>query len=179
MTHGHVFDKADMERVGEAQAGKVFDLVVIKAVYDHDVYLHRLKAVRKGGLNPCPHLFEFISPGDVGESFGFQCIEAYINAAQSCPCQGTCVFRQQDAVRGQAHVSDSRDYGDSLDEVNHPFAHQGFAAGQADLRYAVAGKDLNDPEDFLIGEQVAVPQQLHPFFGHTVATAQIAPVGDG
>ena len=62
-------------------------------------------------------------------------------------------------------------------------AHQGLAAGQADLTNTVSNKNTRQPFDLLKGQDLIAAQELmiraKNLLGHAKHTAEIAPVGDG
>ena len=174
----------------QGEAGEIEDLVVVDVAHDHHVHLHRGKAEGEHGLDTPPDRGEAVHPGDLGHPLGPERVEADIDLAHPGGAQRPGRLGQEHAVGGQADIVQALDPGQLTDEVEHPAAHQRFAAGEAHLGDAHGHRHPHHPQQFLIGKQVLVAEARQTAAGlilaDAVAAAQVAAisqaeaqVGDG
>ena len=175
---GHLLDEAHVNGILEAQGRQIGQFVVIDAAQGHHVDLDRCHTPVQCRHDPVPDLLETIYPGDGGKAFGLQAVETDVDAPHPGRQDVIEAFAQQHPVGGQGDFPDPRQPVELNQQVAGLAAYQRFAAGDAQLGDAEAGRDPGHAEDLLVAQHVGMLQLGDHFPGHAVDATQVAAVGD-
>jgi len=172
----HVLDKPDRHLPLQREGDKVENLVVIDPGHGNHVDLHR-KTGRLRRIDPPQHPTKIRTAGDRGKGLGPERVQADIEALHPGGAQANRHLRQVQGIGGQHELLQPRDGGKLLQEGEDPLAHQRLAAGYPDLFYSVGNGSLGNEEQFLVTEDIGMPDQIDPLGRHAVEAAHVAAVG--
>src|SRR5512143_721090 len=176
---GHELDETDLEPAVEREAGEIGHFVVVHAANGYHVDLERKEAEFFGAVDAAPYRFPVVPTGDLAESRSLQGVKADVEPRPAGIYQGTGHVFEQHTVGRNADVLDPAEPGQVRDEAEDASPHQRFSAGDPDVRDAERHRDGHEPQDLLIGEDLAVRQRLHLRPGLAVHAGEVAPVGHG
>ncbi|MCY1541213.1 hypothetical protein D9M68_768910 [compost metagenome] len=106
-----------------------------------------------------------------------QAIEADVQAFDPGVCQGLRQLEQLRSIAGHHQFVQAGQCRDPRAEIDYTVAHQGLAAGQADLLDAQADEQGGQAIQLFEPEHLLARQEAH-VLSHAVDTAEVAPVGD-
>jgi hypothetical protein len=86
-------------------------------------------------------------------------------------------FGQEERVGRQRDLLDAGQRLDRRDQRGQAGAHRRLAAGEAELAEAELGRQADDAQQLVVGQQLVLRGELHPGGGHAVDAAQVAAVG--
>ena len=121
---------------------------------------------------------EVVAPRDLMEAFAIQGVDVHVEAAQAGIVERLRELFQQHAVGGEGQVLDARNGGQAADQHGQVAAHEGLAAGDAQLADSQAHGDAHEALDLFEIQNLAALHELHAGFRHAVEAADIAAVGD-
>src|SRR5690625_3390197 len=183
VAHVHEFDEAQHVAAAAKMFGHGLDAVVVHAALDHHVDLDRVKSGGSGVVDAGQHAIDRkLDVVDGLKGVVVQRIEADGNALEPGPSQAPCLFGgKQRSVGGQADVVNAGNVGQQGNQVFQPVAHERFAAGQAQLGGAQAGKPASQAGGPVKAATHGARQKsvigAEQLFGHAIDTAKIAAVG--
>ena len=138
----------------DREARHVLDLVVVDPGYHYHVDLHRFETRGLSGPNPGKDLPRVAAAADAPEALGAQ-------------------------GGGHREIVDARQPRHASDQLGDTAAHERFPAGDPDPPQTErAGDGVEDPLDFVEGQDLLVRQHADTGLGHAVQAAQIAAIGD-
>ena len=162
-------------RASELQ--QVYEFVVVDTANDDRVELEPGKEGRGRG-DTVEDALELVEPRQALETVSSQRVEADGQAVQARLAKRLGLGSEQHAIGGHGEVSDSRTGSQSMDEVRQIATQERLAAGQPDLVHAEPREDIDERFDFLEVQDVLAREPHVVRFGHAVAAAQVAAVGD-
>jgi hypothetical protein len=176
---GHVFNKPDLIGMLERKVGKLGPFIIIHTSDDNNVDAYRGKTNRCGFLNALHDFFKIILPCYFLKFQGMQGVEADVDTMDTGFVNGPRPIFKEDPVGSQANVQEGFYLANLADQINKTFSHQGLSAGEADLSDPSGCSGLDQCNDFLIGQYIAVFEEVEALGRCAIATAQIATVRDG
>ena len=178
VVHGHHFNEAHIHREPPGQLRQLGNFPVVEAADEHGVELDFVKAGVQRRLQARQGLFQTAAPGDIGVFLRIQGIQAEIDPPHTGLPQRHGQLRQQQAVGGQADLSDSRHRRCPAADGHNILFNQRLAAGNPQLGDPQGGRRLHGPDQLLLREHLVVPLFAHAVGGHAVAAAEIAQLRD-
>ena len=178
----HELDEAHLDVTVAAEFGERHDLVVVDATFDDGVDLDRREPGFLGRLDAVEHTLEFVAARHLMESRAVEGVEADVDPTQPCVTQRLGHQAHRGAVGGHRQIDRTirpLDRCELLDEHGQVRTHGGLTAGEADPPNAVPlHEHAGEPLDLLERHHLRARQPLHPFLGHAVGAAEVAPIGD-
>ena len=177
----HVLDEAERVTCGLEVAGELEDRAVVEPSLDDDVHLDG-EPLRRC----CVDAFEHPRDREVdvvhrAEDVVVERVEAHGDARQAGAGEALCLPREQRAVRREREI-DVAERRELAHEHRQVAAHEGLAAGDADLLDASFDEDTCDPLDLLERQKLLASQELvlaaEDLLRHAVDAPEVAAVGD-
>jgi len=178
LAQGHFFDEADVQAFVQGKLHQVRHFVGVVVFEGDAVEFDVFKAYLLGGADAVEDFAQVAMAGEVAEAVGVDAVEADVEAVDAGVFEALGVLAQVGGVGGHAQFVEAGQCAELFHEGDDAAPNEGFAAGDADFVDAEFGEALAELRHFFDAEQFVAWQEGH-VFGHAVAAAQVAAVGDG
>jgi hypothetical protein len=175
----HVLDESHLVARLARPAGKVHDLVVIRAA-DHDaVDLDRRQPGGLGGAKASQDLVERIAPRHLDETVAHERIAAHGRAVDAGVGEGGGQAVEEDAVRRDRDVELGTHAAEHPDEVRKVRPDRGLPARDLDGADAEADEDAQGARELLEGQDLRLGEPSKPLRRHAVRASEVAAIRHG
>ena len=173
--HGHILDKAHMQRTIDRHLGKR-QKILPQATNRYGVHLHRIKPRSERGLNSVDCLMQLASTRDIAKLLRIKRVKRNVHARKARRREFLSILRQKHAISGKGDVIDARGLMNGANQVNRALAHQGLAARQTEPLNTHARRNANHALNFLKAQNIGMAQRRHAIGRHAIDATIIASI---
>ena len=175
--HRHVLDEPDVHRPlhGELRESAEF---LVERPHRHDIHFDGAHPCGQGRVDAGERVLEPCAPRREAVDLRIERIDGDVHSIDPC---GRQVAGHSGEKRSVGRQGDGLDPGyrfETADQVHQTAPHERFAAGQAEFRDTLGGRNGGEALDLVEGEDVSAILQLDRPVGHAVDTAHVAAVRD-
>jgi len=175
--HVHVLDEPHLGAGAASELEQIDQLIVIGPARHDGVDFHGIEAGAGGRIDPRQDRRMLVEPGQPFEALTIERVEADGDAVQAGIAKGPGLVGQEDAVRREREVVDSRQRRQLRDEHRQIPAEQRLAARDPDPVGTDRHERAGERGDLLEREQRFAGQPGVVRLRHAVVTPQVAAVG--
>ncbi len=162
----------------DRQARQLGNFMLVLPADDNRVDLDRGDAGTFSGEDAIPNHVESAAPGHRLEALRVERIETDIDSIQPRIGQSIGHSSEQQRIGGHRDLLHARKALDGPDDIHQMRADGRLATGQPELGKAESGERADDPNEFLVGQDLVARLKLHAHFRHAVDAAEVAAVSE-
>jgi len=183
--HRHQLDETQDKIARRGEFNERQQLIVIAATHQNAIELDLFETGGAGRVNSFEHGVVQIAAGDLRIKMSIQGIERDVDRVNAGRVQGRGhgdrgirLAGEQRSIRGKSDVVNAGDFWKLANEFEHAAPRQWFPARDSYFGNAEIGRDPNETQRFLEGQDSFARQPLVQLTRHAIAAALIAAVGN-